>query len=197
MDPLMFGFLGMFGKILGGIQGANAARIDENVANTNAYIAGINREMAQMDRNLAYTTNSLKTSKIARAVRLAQGGATAHFAANNIDPAFGSPLLIQEHAAAQGEADKALTLAQSEMDASNALSHKATASGQQVTALYSAAAARYRAVQSLLSGFIGAGTQFLRASTRWPGLSADYDSTSGTSANSGFDLYYPGYAGIE
>jgi hypothetical protein len=189
MDPFSL-FMGMFsgiGKMMQGEAGYRAGQIDARIAESNAEVARLNREMARMDANLAYTTGSLKTSRVAKAVRAAHGAATAHFAANNLDPAYGSPLAIQLHAAEQGEADKKLIEAQSRMDASNNLSRAASASGQVASSLYAAAAARDRAEQSRMAGMLGVGTSFLRGIGRWSGLS-DRASGGDYTSYGGFDF---------
>ncbi|HXF45758.1 MAG TPA: hypothetical protein VNK91_06530 [Burkholderiaceae bacterium] len=173
MDPIFFGFISGLGRLIGGLQGARAGKIEAKIAETNAYLAGINREMAKMDAKLAYTNASYKIARVQRAVRAATSSATAHFASANLDPAYGSPLLIQGHAAAQGEADQAILAAQGGLDASTALAHAATAANQMVTSLYAKAAAEDRARQSLLSGFLGFGSSLLRGAGRWPGLSGE------------------------
>ena len=179
MDPVMMfvmamsGGLKAAGSIFKGVSDSISYGIQERIAQTNV-------ELSRIDSQLAYTQGAFKQYRVSRAVTGATAAISTNASAHGLDPNYGSPLLAVMHSAEQGQLDKGLILAQSELDDAAAKARVATAVGQEASAKISGKA-------SMIAGFIGAGAALLGGSAQWPGLSSASPSSSG--GGDGFDLY--------
>jgi len=175
MDPVSLFAMAMAagGQLFKGVSGSIAAGISERIAQTNA-------ELARIDGQLAYTQGAFQQFRVSRAVEGAQAATVTAASAHGLDPNYGSPLLAVMHSAEQGQLDKGLILAQSELDAAAAKARVASAVGQEATA-------KIQGQSSLIAGFLGAGTELLKGMSKWKGLGTSDPSSGG--GGDGFDLF--------
>lgn len=172
MDPFSMFLMAISagGSIFKGLSGSMSAGISAKIAETN-------KELAKIDEQMAYTQGAFQQSRVARAVDATTASIRTGTAAHSLDPNYGSPLLAVMRSNEQGQLDKGLIGAQSELSAAAALARVATATGQEVSA-------KWDQTSSLISGFLGAGTELLKGGSKWAGLSSS-GATGGGSG--GFD----------
>jgi hypothetical protein len=158
------------GSIYNGIAGAQSAKVDQRIAglnrDTQTKTAETERLFADLELRRAAADEASKRTEVAGII----GQQRAYFGASNLDPAMGSPLLLQATTAAQGEVDAGLIRAQGELDYASGMSKAASTQAGAATSAYQSEAAGMRAQQDLIAGALGAGTAILGAATKWPGL---------------------------
>lgn len=159
------------GKVMEGFEGSAVARINRNVANTNAETAEKLAETQRIGAELSPARAAFEEARLRMEVRKVEGAARTTFAARNLDPATGSPLLVAGLTVAQGEVDAGLIRAGGQIERAERLAEAASTEAGAASSRWQAAAAEREANRSLLSGVLGAGTTLLSGFSQWPGLS--------------------------
>lgn len=178
-DPITAGALAIGGTVakagsslLGGISGSQTAKLNASIMRSNAELSMKAAEIKRESARTAGQRGAYEEARIRGEVDRTVRGATAHFAARNLDPTVGSPLLIAAVTAAQGEVDARLARARGQIERASYLADAASSEAGGANQLAQASGYDSQAQTSLLSGIFGAATSLLTlGSAKWPGLS--------------------------
>lgn len=147
---------------------AQAAGVQAESARTNASLLGDQADIAGLGVDFAASRERQALGKIAETGRSTLEAQRSYFAGGNLDPTFGSPLLVQAVTAGRIQTDVNLTQSQFAIDKANALTTEANIRGQQagqtsaaLNAMISGAAYGKKADADYTAGLIGAGTALL------------------------------------
>lgn len=151
------------GSLFGGYEGSVLGKLQSNLYSSNAQLYGTESDTALDDKQLALTGGAYNQTVIGKRVAQTVGAENAGYAARNLDPSSGSPLLVQMQSAAQGAVDKALANAQALLQGSNATGRAASLKNQQASSYFSAYGAAQKGESDLLGGIFGAGSAMLGA----------------------------------
>lgn len=163
MDPFSIFLMAMAGggKIFEGLAGSRAATMNRQIAADNLALMQIQAKASREESLFAYERGGYEQAKLHRQIDATIGSQTAYFAGNNMDPGYGSPLLLAARTQVQGETDSQLIYANSIAESARALSKAAGFEAQGLNAAWQMTAAEEKARNSLISGFLGAGTAML------------------------------------
>lgn len=179
---------GMAGSsVVSGIEGSSSAQINAKIASSNADTAEKQASVKRLEAKNATAKAGYDEAKLRQEVDKTLGQAKTYYASRNLDPAYGSPLLVQGLTAAQGEVDAQIVRAQGQSDRASALSEAASYDASAATSRWQAVASEQQSNLSLLSGVFGAATTLLTSASKWTGL-------SGGSGNSGMIDIRPAWA---
>ena len=158
---------GASSKALTGIQ-ARAAETGATTANASADILDKQADVAEMGVDFSWAKARTQIGRIEEQGRVTLAGQRSYFAGNNLDPTFGSPLLVQAITAGRVASDVDLTKAGAAIEAADAETRASTiraqAAGQRGQALnqfYTAASAKMKGDADLTAGYLGAATAIL------------------------------------
>jgi hypothetical protein len=174
--------LGVAGNLYRGFSGSSAHRMSAEIARGNTEILLKNAETEGLKGDFALQKSAFESSRLLSQVERVIGGQTAHFAANNLDPSTGSPLLLAGFTAAQGEIDAGLIRARGMLEAADAQARVASTIGKASTSAFTEIAELEKSTAALISGMFGAGTALLTGATKWAGLNAGADAAKTTGA---------------
>lgn len=187
-DPVtMLAAVAAGGKLFEGAAGFASHSMASKQAGDNADLLHIQSDIAKGNADTATIRGNYDEFLSRRKVDKVLGAETVHFASGNVDPTYGSPLLIQGFSAAQGETDAQLIRARMMGERADALTQAANIQGQAAGQRAKSSSETAAATTSLISGVLGAGTAYLTASSKWPGLSGSPGAPSGNS----FSLHMP------
>ncbi|MBR0700175.1 hypothetical protein JQ599_09710 [Bradyrhizobium diazoefficiens] len=184
MDPFTFASIASMGinavgKLMSGSSSstidkmqAQAYGVQADAANSNAEILGTQADIAGMGVDFAASKERTALGKLAEIGRSTLASQRSYFAGNNLDPTFGSPLVVQSVTAGRISTDMELTKAQFEIDKANALSTEASLRGQAsasasqaLTSLISQKAYLEKGDADMTAGILGAASAFLGGAT--------------------------------
>lgn len=178
------------GSLFQGLAGMSSHNLSAELAGGNADLLRTQAQIAAGKADLAVVRGNYDEFLTRRKVGSVLASETAHFAAGNVDPTYGSPLMIQGFTAAQGEVDAQMIRARMMGERADALTGAANIEAQAAGQQYKAASEKGAAITSLVSGIFNAGTSFLNAGGgKWPGLQGG--SQGGTSSGGSFDASNP------
>lgn len=153
------------GKLWAGFAGSNMEKIQSDILMANSRLYSTQSETALLDEGLSFTKGAFQQGRIAQKVTATEGAETGGFAARNIDPRYGSPLVMQMITAQQGENDKALVGAQAQLEASNAVARAATIKNKAASSAWGAYSAEVKGFNDMVAGVMGAATSILGGSS--------------------------------
>lgn len=161
MDPLTMMALGStaltaIGKLATGFAGSSLAQLQQSVADTNTKLLNQKAAAEEEEAQLPFAEAGLEQSRTVLQIQRTLGGETGGFTARNLDPTYGSPLLLERYTAGQGATDVALIGAKAGLSSASAL---LTAAGTRAQAAGSAGQAMgfsAQQTQDVLSGIFGA-----------------------------------------
>lgn len=155
-------------------------------ASANARMLSLQAEIAAEKGDLALTRGAYDQFLQRRKVGAVLAGQTAQAAGGNVDPGYGSPLMLQGFSAAQGEVDAALIHAAALSERADALTGAANLEGRAAGESSRAQAESTAGWLELALAPINAGTAFLQTSRLWAGLNTA-PSRGGMIGGVGFD----------
>lgn len=180
MDPFTLAMvagtgLNVFGKLMSGSSSSAIDKMQAQAYGARADAAKLNVDLLNSQADVAHEGIGYAASKeretlgkIAEAGRTTLAAQRSYFAGGNLDPTFGSPLLVQSLTAGRIKTDMGLAETSFAIDKANVLSNEANirgqAAGQAATALssiYSMKAMNEKADADLMAGYFGAGTALL------------------------------------
>ncbi len=162
------GGLSAMGQLAGGRGSARAARMQA--------------WMAQQNAKNALAKGAFDQARLRDKVDTVLDNQTASVAARDLDPAYGSPLVLQGLTAMQGEADAMLIGAGAQQEAAEQL--------------WSAAGSIGKAQDAKRAGMIGAGTAILSTISQWASLAGGGGKTGGKTSTSATGAQInPGWTG--
>lgn len=180
MDPFTLAMvagtgLNVVGKLMGGASSAAIDRVQAQAYGTRANAAKLNTDLLSTQADVAHEGLGFAASKeretlgkIAEAGRVTLAAQRSYFAGGNLDPTFGSPLLMQTITAGRVKTDMGLAETTFAIDKANVLSNEANIRGQAagqassaLTALYGQMGMQMKGDADLTAGYIGAGTALL------------------------------------
>jgi hypothetical protein len=149
------------GSIIGGMQQGKADDLQSQMYAANA--ANLRRQavVAGLQQGLAYQRGALKETQLREEGDDTLGRQALWYASNNLDPAFGSPLVHQVTTVQRIERDAALVRANAALEGADAKSKAANLTSQAASQTVSASLASQRADQARFAGFMGAGNALL------------------------------------
>lgn len=118
--------LSSIGALGQGFANSSLAQFQASIANFNAQMLTQQAGMQAKEGQLSLDEGALQQSRIANTVSQTIGAETGKFAASNLNPAYGSPLVLEGFTAGQGETDEALAGAQASMGYAGALQQSAS-----------------------------------------------------------------------
>lgn len=189
MDPFTMALLAagtganILGKLSAGASSKAMSAISSQIYGTNAEIANSNADTLDMQADVAdmgvdFSWSKAKTqiSRIEEQGRQVLSTQRSYFAGNNLDPTFGSPLLMQAITAGRVQSDVELTKAGAAIEAADARTRaaniRAQAAGQRgnaLTQLYQQAGAQMKGDADMTAGYFGAATALLSGVTQFAG----------------------------
>lgn len=203
MDPFTLAMVAgtgvnIIGKLMGGASAsamdkiqANAYGAQAGVAKTNTDLLNTQADIAGMGVDFAASKERETLGKIEDAGRQTLSAQRSYFAGNNLDPTFGSPLLVQAMTAGRVATDRDLAETSFAIDRANSLSNEATlrgqaagSAGQALTSLYGQAGAQMKGSADMTAGYLGAATALLSGVGAMKGF--NFPSFSGGSGGTGF-----------
>jgi hypothetical protein len=180
MDPFTIAALGstainVVGKLFGGSSAsaadeAQAASYDRRagIDDFNAMLYGTQADVAHLGVDFAASKERTELGKVFEAGRQTLAAQRSYFAGGNLDPTFGSPLLVQAVTAGRVSTDAEIAKASFAISKADALTTEANLRGQSYSATLqagsdraSASALRDKGDADMISGFLGAGTSLL------------------------------------
>lgn len=174
-----FGLAGTALQVAGntyrGFSSSRAHKISAEIARGNTEILLRNAEIEALKGDFALQKSAFESSRLLSQVERVIGGQTAHFAANNLDPSTGSPLLLAGFTAAQGEIDAGLIRARGELEAADSQARVASLYGKASASAFTELAELEKSTAALVSGLFGAGAALLTSGSKWAGLRAETD----------------------
>lgn len=148
-----------------GRRSAANARLQADIAGYNADLLRRQSELVALGEDFALAKGLFEENRLHDQVGRIGASQEAHFAANHLDPTWGSPLLMMAETAAQGEVDARLIRADAIVEAADAKTRAASIRGQAAGAEYDRLAALMSANQALASSRFNMNTAFLGAGT--------------------------------
>lgn len=176
------------GALFGGYESYTLGKLQSNLYASNAKFYGTQADTALLDKDLALTGGAFHQTMIDRKVKGTIGAENASYAARNLDPASGSPLLVQMHSAAQGAIDKALAGAQALLTATGAESRAASLKMQAANSEYQAFGAEKKGANDLIGGVFGAASALLGSAGSFGNLSSASSGAGSSFGKSSFDV---------
>jgi len=188
-SPLTLFALGSTGltalsQLGGGYVGSSIDQLQQSIANMNTQLLVSKAKMEAESGQLALSEGGLEQARTASTIQRTLGGETGHFAAANLDPTTGSPLLLEGFSAGQGATDLALIAARAQMGEAQALGAAAGTMAQAAGSAGQAAAFGMKSTQDIMAGYFGAASSIfsqLNNAKMWGPLSA-----AATSIGQGF-----------
>lgn len=182
IETLLLGGLSAAGSIHAGrSQRGDAERTtaqhrdNASLALHNAEMVRMQARMAEGGADIAVLRGNLDEFMHRRSVGQVLAAQTMHAIGSGADPAYGTPLMQAGYSAAQGEADAQIIRARMMADRADALSGAANVMGGAVEQAHRAvgeiragSAAQVRGRNAEIGGWLGAGTNLLTATSRWP-----------------------------
>src|SRR5262245_59465766 len=122
-DPisLLFTGLSVAGKLFSGFAGQQSHKMSAQLAQANAELIGKQAEIAKLGADIAVTKGNYDEFLQRRKVQHIQAAQTAYYAHGNVDPTYGSPIVLAGYTAAQGETDAQLIRAKMMTERADAL----------------------------------------------------------------------------
>lgn len=154
------------GSLARGAQGASNAEEQGRIAAGNTALLKTKAETEALGADLAYAKGTLEDSRTRDAIARALGGETAHYAASNLDPTSGSPLLLQAFSATQGQIDINLIHARAGIEAAAAHSRAAGTLAEAAGSAGQELSIKMKGDQDMLAGYFGAATSLLSAGSK-------------------------------
>lgn len=172
MDPITAMMLGAtalsaIGKIGSGFMGSDLDKIQKSITDQNTALLVNKASLEAKGADVAYAEGGLESARTVATLNRTLGGETGHFAASNLDPASGSPLLLQGFSASQGRADLDLIAARARMGAAGALMTSAGTMASAAGSQGQATSFGMKSTQDIIAGFLGAGTTALQGASMW------------------------------
>ncbi|MDN3278782.1 hypothetical protein QWJ07_31285 [Frankia sp. RB7] len=149
------------GKLMSGVSSSAMDALQAKNYDARAALDDTNAEIAGMGVDFAASKEKTELGKIAEAGRTALASQRSYFAGSNLDPSFGSPLLVQGQTAGRIQTDINIAEASFAIDKANALTSKAGYQSQGASDLLSASLARYKGDADMTAGVLGAGSALL------------------------------------
>lgn len=174
-----------YGKISAGNATGAADALQSRTFSTSADLLETQAEIAKSGAALAYARGRVQEGRIIQQGRDVASGQHLFFSSNNLDPAYGSPLVLQAKSAMQVETDLNLVRAGEAVDAADALTKSANLEGQSMSARASALGATERGIGAVRAGYIGAATDLLKGASSF-GVGTGFGSDLVSSAKFGF-----------
>jgi hypothetical protein len=157
------------------LQQAELYGLNAETAKGNVALLTTQAEIAGMGEDFAYAKARLAKGRISEKGRVTLAAQRTEFAARNVDPAFGSPLVAQAATAGRIAQDLDLTDATAAVEAADAKTRQAgilgqaagaqgqvvSSIGQQLTASLKAGGLFSKSEDDLAAGFLGAATSLL------------------------------------
>ncbi|HZU87931.1 MAG TPA: hypothetical protein VE993_01615 [Stellaceae bacterium] len=160
--------LSAISKLGAGFAGSQLAQLQESIANSNAALLQNKATLEAAEGKLSLDEGALQQSRTVAAINRTLGAETGKFAASGLNPASGSPLLLEGFSASQGATDLALIGAKAELGNAQALMTAAGTMAQRAGAVGQAASFGMQSTQDVIAGIVGAATSVLQ------GLTADH-----------------------
>ncbi|MCK1407657.1 hypothetical protein [Bradyrhizobium sp. 76] len=166
MDPFTIALVASagvnaIGKLMGGASSSAMDALQGKAYDNKASLDGVNAEIAGMGVDFAASKEKTELGKIAEMGRSTLAAQRSYFAGGNLDPSFGSPLLVQGQTAGRIQTDMNIAAASFDIDKANALTSKASYQAQGASDMLSATMARYKGDADMTAGIIGAGSALL------------------------------------
>jgi hypothetical protein len=195
MDPMTLMALGStaltaIGKLGSGFMSSNLDKLQQSIANGNAQLLLSKAQLEAQEGQIPLAEGRLEQSRTMDTINRTLGAETGKFAASNLDPTYGSPLLLEGFSAGQGATDMALIGAKAELGYAGALTQSAGTMAERTGQVGMGAAYGMKATQDVVSGIIGAGTSLLGGlsnKNQWAGLQSIAGSI-GDGASSGINM---------
>ena len=147
---------------------ADAYGVQAKAAQTNTDLLNGQADVAALGIDFAASKERHALGQIEDAGRDTLAAQRSYFAGGNLDPTFGSPLLIQALTAGRVATDVDLAKTSFAIDKANAISNEASlrgqaagSAGQALTSLYGQLSALTKGSGDSLAGYLGAGTALL------------------------------------
>lgn len=152
-------------QVGGQIASASAASADaglkEQIYKSNAQVSETTSKTQKLLAELPVMQARLDEARLRDEVAGTLASEKAGYAAAGLDPASGSPLLIQGITAAQGEVDAGLVRVQGQLNRAAALANSASTDSETATDLFQAAGANIEQKSAMVAGLLGAGTALI------------------------------------
>ncbi len=180
MDPFTLAMIASsgvsaIGKLMAGASSsamdklqAQAYGVQAQTSETNTGILNEQADVAGLGVDFAASKEREQLGQIAEAGRQTLSAQRSYFAGNNLDPTFGSPLLMQAMTAGRISTDMDLAKTSFAVDKANALSNEASlrgqaagSAGQALTSLMNQSSALMKSSADLTAGYLGAATSLL------------------------------------
>jgi len=158
---LLLGAVSGAGAIAGAAGRSSDAALQAEVARGNKRISETTAQTQEVLAELPAIDARLQETRIREQVRQTIGSETADYAAANIDPSSGAPLILAGVTAAQGEVDVGLVRAQGALGRAQGRAEAASSYAAAASSGFQVAAAETEKSNALVSGIFGAGTAFL------------------------------------
>jgi hypothetical protein len=162
--------LGVGGSLFKSFRAADVGKLQAHIAKQNTNLLLKSADLQDDVKSFLAARNNFEITRVRDAVRKVAGAQVTHWAANNLDPTVGSPMLIAMQTAAQGEADVGLVRAQGFLEAAEIDAKKARILGDASTSAWQEAAVRERAFSDRMAGYFGAAGTLLNATRQWAAL---------------------------
>lgn len=185
MEPFTFAMLAgaginALGKLMGGASSSAIDSIQAQAANANTELLDKQADVAHMGVDFAASKEREQLGKIEEAGRSTLSTRRSYFAGNNLDPTFGSPLLVQAMTAGRVATDRNLAGASFAIDKANALSNEANLRGQAAGSAATALGATIKGSADMMAGVLGAGTALLSGASAVGGFGGGSGGPLGT-----------------
>lgn len=198
MDPLTLMALGStalssIGKLASGFMGSSLDKLQQSIANSNTQLLVDKANLEAQAGQVPLAEGRLEQARTMATINRTLGAETGKFAASNLDPTYGSPLLLQGFTAGQGATDLALIGARANLGYASALTTSAGTMAQAAGSAGQAAAFGMKASQDIITGILGAGSSLLSGlsnKNQWSSLNS-LASSFGSGSPSGDLVYGP------
>lgn len=157
------------GKLMSGASQSAMDALQAKQYDNRAALDDTNAEIAGMGVDFAASKEKTELGKIAEAGRSTLAAQRSYFAGSNLDPSFGSPLLVQGQTAGRIQTDINIAETSYAIDKANALTSKASYQSQSASDLLSASMARYKGDADMTAGVLGAASALLSGLSGSPG----------------------------
>lgn len=202
MDPMTLMAMGStaltaIGKLGSGFMSSNLDKLQSQIASGNATLLLTKAQLEAQEGQIPLDQGRLDQSRTMDTINRTLGGETGKFGASNLDPTYGSPLLLEGFTAGQGATDMALIGAKAELGYAGALTQSAGTMAERAGQVGMGAAYDMKSTQDIVSGVIGAGTSLLNGlsnKNQWAGLNSIAGSI-GNGASSAMNMLSTMFAG--
>lgn len=180
MDPFTLAMLAgtgisAIGKLMAGASAsamdklqAQAYGVQAKTAQTNTDLLNKQADVAGMGVDFAASKERGQLGQIAEAGRQTLAAQRSYFAGGNLDPTFGSPLVVQAMTAGRISTDMDLAKTSFAVDKANAMSNEASirgqatgSAGQALNALFGEAGAKMKSSADMTAAYFGAASSLL------------------------------------